>query len=276
MKQMKYEPGIYEITNDEYHASEGLSRSMLMSLRKSPYHFWFEHINEEYIKPESKEAYIFGSMFHTLILEPYLFDKTYAILPELDRRTKKGKEDYEIFKENNVGKIIITHDQFDQASQMQKSFNNHSKAKNFLEDSKREMSLFWTDKETEILCKSRPDIWRSNMVVDLKTTESAAYRDCQNDCFKYGYHIQAAMIQAAILNTMGAFMETFVLISCEKKAPYAVSINVIDKEAIDYGSKEFRNLLYRYIECHEKNEWPAYETNSIKLPSYYKYETIDN
>ena len=42
MMKTVYTDGVYDITNEQYHASEGISRSKLMLLDKSPYHFWYE------------------------------------------------------------------------------------------------------------------------------------------------------------------------------------------------------------------------------------------
>jgi hypothetical protein len=37
--KMKFENGIHAITNEQYHSSEGISRSDLMRFKKSPMHF---------------------------------------------------------------------------------------------------------------------------------------------------------------------------------------------------------------------------------------------
>lgn len=47
-----YNPGIYEIENEDYHNSNGLSRSALLTFRKSPLHYWDEYKNEN--KKEEK------------------------------------------------------------------------------------------------------------------------------------------------------------------------------------------------------------------------------
>ena len=33
-------PGIYSISNEDYHNGPAISRSALMEFRKSPYHYW--------------------------------------------------------------------------------------------------------------------------------------------------------------------------------------------------------------------------------------------
>ena len=103
-----YRDGVHDITNDEYHAANGISRSRLMLLDKSPYHYWYEVLSGEAEVRESTPAMLIGSLFHTLLLEPEKFDREYALMPKIDRRTKQGKEDYEAFVQEAQNKIILT------------------------------------------------------------------------------------------------------------------------------------------------------------------------
>ncbi len=268
----KYENGRYDISNDEYHTSEGLSRSKLMAMRKSPYHYWYEHINPEFIKPQATDAMMFGSAFHTLIMEPENFHKDYFLMDKIDRRTSAGKERYKAFQEENAHKILLSHEQFLQLSAMKTAFDQHPQARKFIEQGKIEQSFYWTDVDTGIQCKARPDIWHNNMIVDLKTTDSASYRDFQVSTYKYGYHIQAAMLQEAFKYALDKHIDSFIFIACEKKPPYAIAIYVMDESAVAHGLTEFKGILRKYKECLEKNEWPSYETQLLTLPAYAKFE----
>lgn len=268
----KYETGRYEISNDEYHSSEGLSRSKLMTIRKSPYHYWYEHINPYFIKPEISEAMIFGSAFHTLIMEQDNFNNDYFVMEKIDRRTNAGKERYAIYQEENSHKTLLTCEIRHQLACMQTAFNQHPQARKFVEQGEIEQSFYWTDIDTGIQCKARPDIWHANMIVDLKTTDSAHYRDFQASTYKYGYHIQAAMLQEAFKYTIDKHIDSFVFIACEKKPPYAIAVYVMDESAIAHGLTEFKSMLRKYKECFDKNEWPSYETQFLTLPSYAKFE----
>src|SRR6185369_8534287 len=86
-----YNDGVHNISNEEYHSSNGISRTSLMLLNKSPYHFWYEKLSGEFEKKEQTPAMNLGSAFHTLLLEPELFDKEFAVMAKVDKRTKDGK-----------------------------------------------------------------------------------------------------------------------------------------------------------------------------------------
>lgn len=84
-------PVIENLSNDEYHSNRDyLSASTLKQLLANPY---------EYLNPieRKKDAYVVGSAFHTLTLEPHKFDSEFAVAPMCDKRTKAGKEIYEQF-----------------------------------------------------------------------------------------------------------------------------------------------------------------------------------
>lgn len=76
-----FEPGRYEgVPNDVYHAANGISSTMVKDARVSLMYFHSRHIDKT-ISRESTEALSFGSLVHTLILEPEKFDDEFAIFP---------------------------------------------------------------------------------------------------------------------------------------------------------------------------------------------------
>jgi hypothetical protein len=60
-------PGIYDIENEDYHNSEGLSRSALMKFKISPLHYWSEYKKEGRKKETNTPALILGNAVHTYI-----------------------------------------------------------------------------------------------------------------------------------------------------------------------------------------------------------------
>jgi hypothetical protein len=266
-------PGVYNITNEQYHASNGVSRSQLMQFKKSPLHYWHEYLSDK-PKTEPTEAMTIGSALHMYVMEPELFDKQYFRLEKLDRRTTAGKERYADLIAKNYGKYALSDDSFTTIAAMNNAIKNHAQASSLIENGKIEQSIYWTDQDTGILCKVRPDIWHNNMIVDIKTTSSASYRDFQNSCFKYGYHVQAGMIKEAFKHSLNHNIDSFIFIAVEKDAPYAVAVYVLDNEAIEHGVRVFKSLLTKLKAHKEKNEWPSYETQYLTLPSYLKNEEL--
>jgi hypothetical protein len=62
-------------------------------------------------KLQKTEALRFGTMFHTFVLEPELFEKKYVLADKIDRRTKEGKALFEEIAQS--GKQIITTEEYD-------------------------------------------------------------------------------------------------------------------------------------------------------------------
>ena len=266
-----YNPGIYEITNDDYHNSDGLSRSALLEFKRSPLHYWNAYKKEGVREEKDTAALILGNAVHRYILQPESFNHSYHVCDKPDLRTTKGKEEWVKIQKESFGKIILPTEVFEEVEKIGQSFLNHELASKFLKDAKIEKSIFWKDSLTGILCKTRPDIWLPNVIADIKTTADASPRSFQRDLIKYGYHIQAAMMQDGIYHITGQKIETFVFLCIEKDDPYAIGIYELDKDSIQIGRDEYKLLLedYRPYEENKITDWPSYKPSVISLPAYY-------
>jgi PDDEXK-like domain of unknown function (DUF3799) len=270
MKQV-FKDGVYDISNEQYHAADGISRSRLMLLDKSPYHYWYEVLSGEAEKREPTPAMSIGSAFHTLLLEPEKFGIEFAVSPKIDRRTKQGKEDWEEFSKGSEGKIILSDDQFLKVMKMVDLINRHEIVTTLLDEAKFEQSIFWTDKETGLQFKCRPDIWSQKMVVDLKTTADADLHSFTRSSLNYGYYLQAGMVFEAC-KAIGQPFEMFVTLACEKEAPHVPAVFMMTDEALQFGIDQFNSYKKRIKKCYDSNEWPGYPVQELGLP---KYATIN-
>ena len=262
-----YSDGVHSIANDEYHSSSGVSRSSLWEFKRSPYHYWHRYLNGGINLQESTPSMVMGNLVHTMVLEPHKFDSEFVMRPEMDRRTNAGKQAFNAFTMTLAGRQGVTYEQVAEANAIQKAIIENDLAFALLQDCKIEQSIYFTHESTGIQIKCRPDAWNGSIVVDLKTTASANYRDFQNSVFKYGYDTQAAIIKLA-LASINISLEKFVFIAVEKEPPYAVGIYVLDEEVIDYGIRKLENLLVKYSECLQDNKWPSYPIQTILLPKW--------
>lgn len=268
--------GVYDIPNEQYHASEGFSRSSLMHLKKSPLHFWHECLNPNKPMREAPpvitkvSALEFGNALHTFVLERKLFEQEYIILPKVNRATKAGKEAYAEAKAiaDAENKLILSEEALRVIEDMATSIEKHPDAPDLISDAFIEKSIYWKDVDTNILCKVRPDIWHSNMIVDLKTTQSGSERDFMRSIYSFGYHIQAGMIQEALRVSQAIRMNNFLFIAIEKEPPYAVAVYQLDDLAIEQGVYEFKELILTLKNLLEQDKWPSYPSATISLPGY--------
>ena len=221
---------------------------MLMHLKKSPYHYHKRFNNPDFIQPEPTAALIMGDLVHTMILEPHKADDRYIVRPPMDRRTKAGKIEYEKFMCSVSGRKVVDSEMIQQAVDMGIAVRDNKLAQSVLDGCKIEQSIYFNHEPTGIQLKCRPDAMSNSLVVDLKTTNSANYRDFQSSAFCYGYFLQAAFVYQA-LRSIGTKMEKFVFVAVEKEPPYAVGVYILDDEALDYGINQLDLLMERYARC---------------------------
>lgn len=266
--------GIYDISIEDYHNGEGISRSGLMHFGKSPLHYWHNQINPDR-EPVRQDDIVtkagalgFGNALHTMILEPDEFDKRYMIADKCDRRTKAGKEEYALMLEACKGRQLIAQDAMQELLKMKHSVDVNPFAKDLIAGAVYEKSIYWVDSTSELLCKTRPDAWHDDFIVDLKTTMAADIRSFQRSFYSYGYHIQAAMINQAILSVTGKDIRNFIFVAIEKDPPYAVGIYQLEEAGLTRGIQAFKDMILGVKICLEKNEWPSYTPGLIELPKW--------
>lgn len=262
---------IIKNTNAEYHASEGIGKSSLFNMSKSPEYFKWRLDNPE----EDKQALIFGSAFHKAVLEPDEFDSEFVVYPNCDRRTKEGKSIYKQFLAVADGRDMITDDEWAQICAMREKVLQNPYAVALLKG-EIETSYYWTDQITGELCKCRPDITRrfqsTNIVVDLKSCLHADTESFMRDCIKYGYDLQSAMYKEGV-DIITGIPHTFVFIAVEKAEPYSVNVLQADDLFIKRGYDLFREYLGLYAECKKTNSWYGYNgfsgyINTLSLPRW--------
>lgn len=220
-------PGLYDLSIEDYH--QGISRSGLMEFKRFPYHYWYKYLNPAY-KPEPvTQAQIIGNALHSLILEPNEFEKRYFVMPEFNKATKEGKERWQKINSELGKKETLTANQYQTLQHMAAILKKNKLASQLIENAEIEQSLYWTDPDTGILCKCRPDILRCNLICDLKTAQDGSPRSFQYAAFNYGYYIQAAMIQEALKHLKQKIIKNFLFLVIEKSAPYAISIYQLDE-----------------------------------------------
>jgi hypothetical protein len=249
--------GAQQMQAEEYHAADAVSNSLLTKVDKSPAHAL------AYLQGESETtpAMAFGTAFHSCALEPEKFDEQYAVL-DGDQRTKEVKAR----KEQLIGegKRILTAADYNSITGMVASIRQHPLAY-LLHDGMPELSMFWTDPQTGLRCKCRPDWWRSDgILVDLKTTEDASPSGFARSVATYKYHMQAAHYCA------GTRADRFIFVAVEKKPPYAVGVYELDLLSLDEGERKRRAAMEYWASCKTAGVFPAYQDEivTIGLPSW--------
>ena len=262
-------PGAATLSNADYHAHSAVSKSHLDKVAKSPAHYWVHYLDPNRVPPEPTAAMVLGTALHTAVLEPNLWDEQFAVPPHaFDRRTKAGKQLAAAFEAEAEGKTVLTPDDADRIRRMADAVHQHPASSFLLElPGTREGSYFWTDQETGMECKCRPD-WHScdrRIVVDVKTTEDASPRGFAKSVANFRYHVQAEWYQRPFEEA-----EQFLFIAVEKQPPYLVAVYYATPAMVAAGGRAADRDLALLAECRASGVWPGYsdEIQPLELPGW--------
>ena len=136
----------------EYRSKNGLSASDIKTLLENPHKFKIG------FKKQQSDNLSLGSVVHSLILEKENFERDFLIMPELNLRTKEGKEVKEQLELQalNEKKTLIKNDIYTQALDIVESFQKTKVAKLF-NNGLSEVSIFGEIEGRA--CKCRPDYY---------------------------------------------------------------------------------------------------------------------
>lgn len=269
-------PGIYyDISNEDYHAGGGVSKSQLDIVAMSPALLQWQKLAP--VDTEKLKALDMGTALHCLLLEPDEFDKRFIIAPAFNRRTNQGKADEEAFLKDveSMGMTVMDAEQGRKLKLMRDSAMAHSAARFLLSESGHaESSIYWNDEQTGELCRVRPDRWLPdyNAIVDVKKV--ADMDRFSRHIEEFRYHVQNAMYQEGIKQVTGEkhgffFIAVSETIDCGR---YPVRVFELDRDDIETGHRLFRRDLNAYHECRVSNEWGGVEI--IKRPEWARKQDM--
>lgn len=307
--------GVYSgISNADYHGGPGISKSGLDVIRKSPAHFKQSRA-EGYKEPTPSQR--LGTLVHALILEPETFWDEYAmpfVSPEgalstndeIKARLKLAGEKVSGNKSDLIERLravdptavflddakaayaaevgdkeIITAEELEKVEAIRDSVMSHPKAGKLLspDEGVAELSCYWTDPLTGVLCRCRPDFWRHDgIIVDLKTARDASPDGFEQSIEGWRYYVQDPFYQDGVsaaveqgVNEMNMpSPKAFVFVAVETVAPYAVAVYFLEAFDRDIGRREYQEDLATYAECLGSDSWPGYsdKIEPIGLPAW--------
>lgn len=267
---------LHNLPDHEYHSDPAtISSSGLRKILKSPAHF------QAYLeRPESStQALDIGKAVHCLVLQPELYPEQFAVSPEINRRTKAGKQEYADFQEASEAKTILIPKDNLVAQQTAAGVRAHTLTAELFSGGKAEVSGYYQDAETGTWCRIRPDYLRikDGMIVDLKTSIDASPNGFKSSINKYGYHFQAAMYAAGFEAITGEPLQHFLFVVVEKSPPFAAAVYRADETMLAIGMQQYRRALRIYAECSAAGIWPGYSSQieTIGLPDWVITQSLD-
>ncbi len=261
-----------ELTSSNYHQDRNyISASGLKLISRSPRHYWNRYLNPAY-EDATTPAMAFGSVVHTLMLEPHTFNERYAISPDVNRTTKEGKAAYAAFMEDNECKEFISSKDFTLATAMIEQAKTNPIVTDLLDLSEKE--AIHTFRILEVDCKMKADAINifDGCIIDIKTCQDASPDGFGKDAYNLGYLLQAAFYLDGYYLATNNNLKRFIFIAMEKTAPYNVAVYEMDREQIELGRQQYLAALQTYKNCLAANKWHAYgdEIQPLILPNWAK------
>jgi len=142
----------------------------------------------------------------------------------------------------------------------------------------KEISILGTHEKSGAKTKIRADLYvpERQVLIDLKTTQSAKPETFMKQFFSLHYDVQAAfyMMQA---RQQGLKVLNFVFFVVESTAPFSTHVFTVEPEVIERATAMIDETLVKLTEARKTGEvhtgWPRY--TPISLPSYLKSTELE-
>lgn len=261
--------GIYtDLSIDKYHENASIvSSSGLKKVKKSTRDFIHYIINGE----TQKSCFDFGNAFELALMDMVngtnLFEEEVAVMPtcywidkalesnkdlKVPANSKVYRDLKEDFLRDNFGKYIIT-DVGDSESKealdaMVRSCTSNTTVHKLLSGTTYQVSLFWRDKDTGVMCKTRPDIslTKKRVLVDIKTCKDASPHGFARDAANLDYPLQAAIQSRGATETgLMESVDNYFWLAVEKTPPYNLGLYEFQQDDAEYFSDVLDHYLQR-------------------------------
>ena len=242
--------GISGLADKSYRDIPAVSQTAIKHLINSPAHY---KAYQEEIKEET-DAMRLGTATHIAVFQPSLFDSHVVMAPKFDRRKTEDKVAFAKFQEQNVGKILLSQDDYDRCLGMAEAVRGNPTFIKLTECGEPEYSITAETVAEGIKVKGRLD-WvdfKNRVIVDLKSIgETASFRAINKTIHKRGYDIQNAMYNQLLTALIADSDFRFVFAFCESNKPHGVRFVEINKsnlwfETMPRISSAFASLKQAY------------------------------
>lgn len=250
---MEWTHGVHHgICDEDYHSIEALSSSTLGRFAKTP--------ATALVSTATTDAMRFGTLAHSLILEPSTFDLKHLVAPTgVNWREKKADTQAGMLRAQAKAKdlILIKGEDMEILQKMAGSVMKNAAAMELfdLDGRQTEVTAMW---EMEgVKCKARIDLIANGArtMVDLKTAKDASPGKIAKLMRWEGYARQLAWYQMGLREAGGPSLDKVVLCAVEKTAPFNSGFyDVIP--FLPLGQQQHQELFTRWVAQVALNQWP--------------------
>jgi exodeoxyribonuclease VIII len=255
------------IPEAEYHGWNRMSASALKTLDKStPLHLLAERENRT-----DTPAFRVGRALHSLVLTPAAYELDFVVAPDIDRRTKAGKEEWEKFQGLADGRTILTRDEATLVDEMRGGIMSHESARMLVEKCGTDTEITLRGDWEGIPCKARIDGWieEFGVIIDIKTHSGlASPQEFSRAAYNFGYWTQFAFYRE-LMRRAGKEVTSVILIVVEKTPPHACLCAALNADHLDVATARLPGLIDQYRKFLDEpgTGWPDVVTE-IYMPNW--------
>lgn len=240
-----------------YRALPALNQSAAKHLLVSPAHY------QAYVNApqEDTKALRFGTFVHAAVLEPKTLDALYATAPEVDRRTKEGKETWAAFSAANAGKTILDAEESAVGHLVASYARQTLKVQGVVFDA---TEVMLSADYNGVPLKAAIDGVAGDYLWDIKTTDDASPAGMLKAIRAYRYNLQAYWYRLVYELATGRRPVGFRFLFVEKEPPFATAVCEIGPELMSYAVSDFEKAVTLYRDCTASGIWPAF-TDDVQV-----------
>ena len=261
------DPGIYNLSAENYHADPCPTASLSSSIAKilieqSPAHAYLAHprLNPNF-RREGDSRFDLGSAAHAMLLER---DASKIVRVQADDwRTKAAKEARDAAQAN--GQHAVLERQYADIVAMCSAAQDYlldTELGDILVTGTPEQTVLWQD--GKMWCRARPDMLSSDkrVCLDYKSSASAAPDFIAKQIGRMGYDLQAEFYTRGISTAIGV-EPTFVFLFQEIEPPYACSLISLSNAYRAVGLAKAQRALRLWERSMTTNNWAGYSSKIL-------------
>ena len=176
-----------------------------------------------------------------------------------------------------IDKEIIKRDRLDVAQAMAGRLRELPQVQQFLDGAEIEVSMVWRDPQTQLLCKSRMDIYKKGQIADpKKSAHCVDWERFARDVRYYGYAGQAGMYRDGVnwlyknvLNLALPEVPMFRWLAVEDAPPYSPAVydlydrtDAVSYDWLQYGRQTWHGYLQRVAHALKTEHWPGHNADN--------------
>lgn len=276
---------VYGMSFEDYHAVDAFSASGMKHLARSPWHW------KNRVEVAQSRAMLCGSLVHCAQLEPRALAERYVVVPEdaprrpsvTQWKAKNPSADsvaamdwWRTFEASNTRRAIVQAADYATTQKQLEAIQACEELRESFSSGDSEVSMFWTDPETGVYCKARPDHITQRrgrvQMLDLKSMADDTPAGVQRALGRLGLYRQEAHYRRGYQVITGQPVEDFVFAVVSSAPPILATPYRLVDDALQQGLEEVADLLREFAQCQRSGVWPAYKPDQrmIDLPAWCK------